>query len=86
MNSKTKNKRTIRLKIFRRNTSYHGTKLIVEVLENEYLLTAIKIFCDWLAGNKRLLQMLLPVIELNTLEFCFIDSIRCRSHLAFGRN
>ncbi|CAF2840574.1 unnamed protein product [Rotaria sp. Silwood2] len=43
------------------NTLHHGTKLIVELLENEYLLSAIKIFCDWLAGNKRLLQMLLPI-------------------------
>ena len=44
-----------------RATLFHGTKLIIELLENEYLLSAIKIFCDWLAGNKRLLQMLLPV-------------------------
>ncbi|CAF4309955.1 unnamed protein product, partial [Adineta steineri] len=36
-------------------TRYHGTKLILELLENEYLLSAIKTFCDWLAGNKRLL-------------------------------
>ncbi|CAF0797744.1 unnamed protein product [Rotaria sordida] len=43
------------------NTLHHGTKLIIELLENEYLLSAIKIFCDWLAGNKRLLQMLLPI-------------------------
>ncbi|UJR23361.1 hypothetical protein I4U23_026371 [Adineta vaga] len=42
-------------------TRYHGTKLIIELLENEYLLSAIKTFCDWLAGNKRLLQMLLPI-------------------------
>ncbi|CAF1348627.1 unnamed protein product [Adineta steineri] len=42
-------------------TRYHGTKLILELLENEYLLSAIKTFCDWLAGNKRLLQMLLPI-------------------------
>ena len=44
-----------------RATLYHGTKLIVELLDNEHLLAAIKVFCDWLAGNKRLLQMLLPV-------------------------
>ncbi|CAF0787686.1 unnamed protein product [Adineta ricciae] len=44
-------------------TRYHGTKLIIELLENEYLLSAIKIFCDWLAGNKRLLQMLLPISQ-----------------------
>ncbi|CAF3535980.1 unnamed protein product, partial [Rotaria sordida] len=43
------------------NTLHHGTKLIIELLENEFLLSAIKIFCDWLAGNKRLLQMLLPI-------------------------
>ncbi|CAM2710767.1 unnamed protein product [Rotaria socialis] len=43
------------------NTLHHGTKLIIELLENEYLLSAIKSFCDWLAGNKRLLQMLLPI-------------------------
>ncbi|CAF3389469.1 unnamed protein product [Rotaria sp. Silwood1] len=43
------------------NTLHHGTKLIIELLENEYLLSGIKIFCDWLAGNKRLLQMLLPI-------------------------
>jgi hypothetical protein len=55
----------LRLKIFffvHRNTLHHGTKLIIELLENEYLLSGIKIFCDWLAGNKRLLQMLLPVV------------------------
>jgi len=55
-----------------RNTLHHGTKLIIELLENEYLLSAIKVFCDWLAGNKRLLQMLLPVyfIRLLVLKFC----------------
>lgn len=40
---------------------HHGAKLILELLENESLLSAIKVFCDWLAWNKRLLQMLLPV-------------------------
>ena len=47
-----------------RATLYHGTKLIVELLDNEQLLAAIKVFCDWLAGNKRLLQMLLPVCHI----------------------
>lgn len=42
-------------------TRHHGAKLIMELLENESLLAAIKVFCDWLAWNKRLLQMLLPV-------------------------
>lgn len=53
-------RRRIDIEYFR-NTLHHGAKLIIELLENEYLLSAIKIFCDWLAGNKRLLQMLLPV-------------------------
>jgi len=55
--------------LLNRNTLHHGTKLIIELLENEYLLSAIKIFCDWLAGNKRLLQMLLPVFILLILIF-----------------
>jgi hypothetical protein len=53
------------------NTLHHGTKLIIELLENEYLLSAIKVFCDWLAGNKRLLQMLLPVYFYLIVKFSY---------------
>lgn len=68
-----------------RTMRYHGAKLILELLENESLLAAIKVFCDWLAWNKRLLQMLLPVFRsLN--PFCKIISFSNRSLLVYGQN
>ena len=68
-----------------RTMRHHGAKLIIELLENESLLAAIKVFCDWLAWNKRLLQMLLPVFS-SLSPFCKIISLSNRSLLVYGRN
>ncbi|CAF0743490.1 unnamed protein product, partial [Didymodactylos carnosus] len=45
----------------KQDKDYYGTKLILELIEKEGLLLAVKEFCHWLQSNKKLLQMLLPI-------------------------
>ena len=39
----------------------NNSKIVVEVLKSQHLLPTIKVFCDWLLCNKKIIQSISQV-------------------------